>query len=90
MVLNRAALRLLDVDDFLVILWIGEGRSLTEVAHSLGLTTPAIVHRVRKMEGVFGENITLRGKAGRVTPTDKCIALAKVSKEIISQMNSFG
>ena len=45
--------RLLDIDDLYILKMIGEGDSYTYISAILGLTPPAISHRLRKYEQIW-------------------------------------
>lgn len=82
-------LRLLNVDDFMILRGLHEGLSVTSVGHKLGLSQPAITQRIRKMEDVF--SIKLLEKEGRgvkLSQEGRRIALKALSAlEILEQEN---
>jgi DNA-binding transcriptional LysR family regulator len=51
------SLRKLDIDDFLVMMLLVSGCSVTKTGKLLCLTQPAISQRLRKIEEVFGTKI---------------------------------
>lgn len=59
-------LRLLDFDDMLALILIAEGNRQVEVARSLGITPPALSHRIRKWREIFKselmEKVNVDGK----------------------------
>ena len=62
-------LRFLGVDDLLILMHLSQsGMSVTEVAHKLKLTQPAVTQRIRKMEDAFGQKlIERRGRGVQLT-----------------------
>ena len=46
-------LRYLDFDDIILIVYLYKGSSSTRISKLLGLTPPAIVHRLKKIEEAF-------------------------------------
>ena len=50
-------LRLLNVDDFMILSALREGLTVTKIGQRLGLSQPAITQRIRKMEEAFGQKI---------------------------------
>jgi DNA-binding transcriptional LysR family regulator len=69
------SLRLLDVDDLIILSRLAHGDSQREIALVLRLTQPAICQRMRKMEAIFGAKITkLSGKYSVLTERGKQIA----------------
>ena len=68
-------LRLLGVDDLLLLRLLLEGASVTAAATRLGLTQPAASHRIRKIEGVFGFRLAQRaGRSVRLTAEGHALA----------------
>lgn len=58
-------LRFLSVDDLLILMFLSQEQiSVTEVAHKLKLTQPAITQRLRKMEEAFSEKLIERKGRG--------------------------
>lgn len=79
---NRKRLRLLDVDDLIVLSRLLTGDDVTKTARFLGLTQPAISQRIRKMEGVF--EVTLVERLGRKKIlTEFGRAAAEVSEKVL-------
>lgn len=70
-------LRTLDVDDMLLMTMLVHELMPSEAAKKLGLTPPAISHRLRKLKDLFGEDIFEDMKIKRI-PTEK-------GKEIFSR-----
>ena len=66
---KRHSIRHLDVDDFFVLKYLGEGKSMVEIAKILLVTQPAISQRVERIEEVFGDIIVTK-KGRRVVLTD--------------------
>ncbi len=54
------ALRLLDLDDLLLLRHLLDGTTVTAVALRMGLTQPAVTQRLRKVERVFGRPVLER------------------------------
>lgn len=50
---QNSPLRLLDIDDMIVLALVGDGVSYADTARYLGLTPPAISHRLRKYEQLW-------------------------------------
>ena len=68
MVAKRRAyggLRLLDIDDLIILRAMRRGFGNKEIAKLLGLTPPAISHRFLKLRQVFGEDIFVKIKGQR-------------------------
>jgi len=53
-------LRLLDVDDLIILDGLYRGSRLKEISVSLMLTPPALSHRLKKMKGILREEIFLK------------------------------
>jgi DNA-binding transcriptional LysR family regulator len=69
------SLRKLDIDDFLVMILIVNGSSVTNCGKLLCLTQPAISQRLRKIEEVFGTKLLDRSRKNAfLTVEAKCIA----------------
>lgn len=72
-------LRLLNVDDFMILRALREGLSITAIGHRLGLSQPAITQRVRKMEEAFGHKILNKdGRGIKLSPDGHRIALQAI------------
>ncbi|MEY4630109.1 MAG: hypothetical protein RIQ81_229 [Pseudomonadota bacterium] len=80
-------LRLLNVDDFMILRGLHEGLSVTSVGHKLGLSQPAITQRIRKMEDVFGiKFLEKEGRGVKLSHDGRRIALKALSAlEIFEQ-----
>lgn len=82
MALNPALsdLRLLDIDDIIILALIGHGHQYKKIAKTLGKTSPAISHRIKKYHSIFpGFGINQRGSL--INPNDiakKWFAIADV------------
>ena len=50
---NLQKFRILDIDDLMVLKMLGEGRSNKEIRLVLGVTPPAISHRLRKYMSIW-------------------------------------
>jgi DNA-binding transcriptional LysR family regulator len=73
-------LRLLNVDDFMILRGLHEGLSVTSVGHKLGLSQPAITQRIRKMEDVFSIKLLVKeGRGVKLSPEGRTIALKAIS-----------
>jgi DNA-binding transcriptional LysR family regulator len=70
-------MRILDIDDLLLMTMMFNGLLPSESARKLGLTPPAISHRIRKLKDLFGEDI-FGDERNRRIPTEK-------GKEIFSR-----
>ena len=69
-------LRLLNVDDFMILRSLREGLSVTAIGHRMGLSQPAITQRVRKMEEAFELKILEKeGRGIKLSPDGQRIAL---------------
>ena len=66
----QTKIRMLDVDDMLLMTMLFHGLMPSEAAKKLGLTPPAISHRIRKIKDLFGEDIFENEKIKRI-PTKK-------------------
>lgn len=66
----QSKMRILDVDDMLLMTMLFHGLLPSEAAKKLGLTPPAISHRIRKLKDLFGEDIFEDEKIKRI-PTEK-------------------
>lgn len=51
--LDRNAARFLDCEDFIILHFIGQGHNYKDIGKALGLTAPAITHRLKKYERVI-------------------------------------
>lgn len=60
---SLAEMRNLDFDDLIAMVMMADGRKQVDIAKSLGLTPPAVCHRVRKWESVFGVSLVVRDKS---------------------------
>lgn len=58
-------MRLLDIDDLMILRHLGQGQNLASAAKTLGITQSAVTQRLRKLEDVFFPNIVQR--KGRVS-----------------------
>jgi len=63
-------LRLLDIDDLILMAMLNDDILPSAVAKTLGLTPPAISHRIKKLKDVFGADIFESDRIKR-TPTEK-------------------
>lgn len=45
--------RLLDIDDLIIIKMLGDGHKYSAITRVLGITAPAISHRVKKYEEIW-------------------------------------
>ena len=70
-------LRLLNVDDFMILKALREGLSVTAIGQRLGLSQPAITQRIRKMEEAFGQKILEKDGRG--------IKLSLIGQQIAQQ-----
>lgn len=82
-------LRYLSFDDMLIMRDLASGKSALATAALLGITQPAVTHRVRKMERVFG--FAMLEKHGR----RKCLSkqglrVAGMMVEAMEVMMRFG
>lgn len=78
-------LRLLNVDDFLILRELQDGQSVTAIGHKLGLSQPAVTQRIRKMEEAFGHKII--EKVGRgVKLSEEGTVIAKKAIEALSAL----
>jgi predicted transcriptional regulator len=69
-----AKLRLLDIDDLLLMTMLNNGIYPSDAARNLGLTPPAISHRIKKLKDVFGADIFEPDRVKRI-PTEKGLEL---------------
>lgn len=68
-------LRLLDVDDLVLLRHLLDGTTVTAAALRLGLTQPAVTQRLRKIERVFGRPILERvGRRAQLSRDGRAIA----------------
>ena len=70
-------LRLLSIDDLLILKYLSESRlSVTAIAGKMRLSQPAITQRMRKMEDVFGKKLLERkGRGVELTPFGLALAV---------------
>jgi len=59
-------LRLLGIDDFILMSMFLDDHTVTYIGQMMGVTTPAICHRIEKIECAFGGELFIRVKARRV------------------------
>lgn len=82
---NLKRLRMLDIDDLILLQHLlGGGRPSTGAA-LLGLTPPAVSHRLRKIEDVF-EIKLFDGKGSRMNLNADGIALSRKADRALAQM----
>jgi DNA-binding transcriptional LysR family regulator len=78
-------LRMLDIDDLYILSYMFDGQSSTEAGASLGLTQPAVSHRIRKMRDLFGQ-ITMYDQK-RLTLTPDGVRLGAAAKAACELLN---
>jgi|GEM_PF-999787 len=72
-------LRLLNVDDFLILRFLHEGISVTAIGQRMGLSQPAVTQRIRKMEEAFTRKILEKeGRGVRLTRDGKRLAVKAI------------
>lgn len=76
-------LRLLNLDDLLLLQHLLAGLTVTAAASELGLTQPAVTQRVRKIEGVFGSAL-LRRVGRRARLTEAGVAIGEKARAALS------
>lgn len=77
-------LRLLDLDDFIAILLISDGQMQNVVAKTLGLTPPAVSHRIKKWRGIFGDDFLAAG----TTPKGRAVVLTESGQQIAARIRA--
>jgi hypothetical protein len=63
-------LRLLDIDDLLLMTMLNNDILPSTAARHLGLTPPAVSHRIKKLKDIFGDDIFEPDRVKRI-PTEK-------------------
>ncbi|NDE16688.1 LysR family transcriptional regulator, partial [bacterium] len=72
-------LRLLNVDDFLILRFLHEGISVTAIGQRMGLSQPAVTQRIRKMEEAFTRKILEKeGRGVRLTRDGERLAVKAI------------
>lgn len=82
---NYKRLRMLDIDDLILLQHLLNGGRPSTGAALLGLTPPAVSHRLRKIEDVF-EIKLFEGKGSRMNLNADGIALSKKADKALAQM----
>lgn len=59
---HLCGIRTLDMDDLLIIDEYANGHTATKICKMVGLTPPAICHRFKKYQALFGNIYVLRGE----------------------------
>lgn len=78
-------LRLLNVDDFMILRFLHEGISVTAIGQRMGLSQPAVTQRIRKMEEAFGQKILEKeGRGVRLTGEGE-----RVARKAIKALTAF-
>ncbi len=77
---TMSELRHLDLDDLIGMVMISEGVRQVEIAKALGLTPPAVSHRVRKWESVFGIRMLERNRDGQ-----HCLVLTEDGSRVVNR-----
>jgi DNA-binding transcriptional LysR family regulator len=78
-------LRLLNVDDFMILRFLHEGISVTAIGQRMGLSQPAVTQRIRKMEEAFGQKILEKeGRGVRLTGDGE-----RVARKAIKALTAF-
>jgi DNA-binding transcriptional LysR family regulator len=73
-------LRLLSVDDLMILRGLHEGLSVTSIGHKLGLSQPAITQRIRKMEDAFSVKLLEKeGRGVKLSAEGKVVAQKAIS-----------
>jgi DNA-binding transcriptional LysR family regulator len=68
-------LRLLNVDDFMILRFLYDGISVTAIGQRMGLSQPAVTQRIRKMEEAFGQKfLEKEGRGVRLTSNGEHMA----------------
>lgn len=82
--------RNLDIDDLVILKMIGEGRSYVDIRKTLGVTAPAISHRVRKYAATwdgFSVSKPLSYKGERI-PSEEAQRLITVATKALEVLTS--
>ena len=78
-VMKYHKLRLLDLDDLIILKYLREKKSGSEIGKLMGLSSPAISHRLKRVDEVLGEPAFTKKSARRELTaaarklSDKCI-----------------
>ena len=80
-------LRLLDLDDFIAISLLSDGQMQNVVAKTLGLTPPAVSHRIKKWRSIFGDDF-LTAPKGKVILTESGQQIAARIKAAVEALAS--
>lgn len=92
---TKSGLRFLDVDDFIIMKCLGDGYKGIEIASVMGLTHPAIIHRLNKYQSILGNFFEVKEKIGGATRvltprgSELCEAAGKVLT-LLLDMKSIG
>lgn len=78
-------LRLLNVDDFMILSALREGLTVTKIGQRLGLSQPAITQRIRKMEEAFGQKILEKDGRGIKLSTNG----QRIAQQAIEALSAF-
>ncbi|NBQ52108.1 MAG: LysR family transcriptional regulator [Proteobacteria bacterium] len=78
-------LRLLNVDDFMILRALREGLTVTAIGQRLGLSQPAITQRIRKMEEAFAEKILEKDGRGIKLSTSG----QRIARQAIEALSAF-
>lgn len=87
---TMSELRHLDLDDLIGMVLISDGVRQVEVAKTLGLTPPAVSHRVRKWESVFGVRMLERNRDGKhnLVLTEEGAKVAMKIRQVLEALTS--
>jgi predicted transcriptional regulator len=81
-------IRHLDMDDLILLGNLLHGDTLAASARKLGVTQPAITQRIRKIEGVFGDNLLVKsGRSLKLTNKGRAVCI-KASEAMKLMMNA--
>lgn len=81
-------LRRLDVDDLYLLMLLGEGKKLADVARSLSLSQPAITQRVHKIEQTLNISVIERSCRG-TRLTEAGLTICSRASDVMIHLEKF-
>lgn len=82
------SLRNLDIDDLLILRYLGQGLNLADSGRQVSLTQPAITQRMHKMEQALGFAILDRTHRG-TRLTDRAITFCGIANVALGLLEAF-